>query len=79
MRLSGLKTQCSLCEDADSVPGLAHRVKILALLQATALFACGSDQVVSWFWPRPAAAPPNQPLAWELPYATAIMIKIKNL
>ena len=31
---SGLRTQCSICEDASSIPGLTQWVKNLALQQA---------------------------------------------
>ena len=36
---------------------------------------CGSDLVLLWLWPRPAAAAVIQPLAWELPYATGGPVK----
>ena len=39
---------------AGSIPGLAQRVKDLALL---------------WLWHRPEATAPIRPLAWEPPYA----------
>ena len=35
----------------------------------------GLDQ---WLWHRSAAAAPIQPLAWELPYATAVALKSKK-
>ena len=31
-----------------------------------------------WLWPRPAAAAPIQPLAWERPYATGAAVKKKK-
>ena len=34
MWLSGLKTRCSLCEDAGSIPGMTKWVKHLALPEA---------------------------------------------
>ena len=49
-------------EDAGLVPGLAQRVKDLALL---------------WLWCRPKAAALILPLAWELPYATRAALKSK--
>ena len=40
-----------------------------------------SDLVLLWLRPRPAAAAPIQPLAWEFPYAagTALKRKKKNV
>ena len=52
--LSRLRTGHSICEDGDSVPGLAQWVKDRALL---------------WLWCRLAATAPIGPLAWEFPYA----------
>ena len=52
--LSGLRTQCCLCEDVGSIPGLTQWVKDLVLPQAMvgALCGvghrCGSDLVVLW-------------------------------
>ena len=42
------------------IPGLTQWVGDLALL---------------WLWCRPAAAGPIQPLAWEPPYATNVVLK----
>ena len=51
-------------EVAGSIPGLAQRVKDLALL---------------WLWCRPAAAAAlSQPLAWESPYAEGVDLKRQN-
>ena len=47
-------------EDAGLIPGLAQRVKDLALL---------------WLWRRPVAAALIRPLAWEPPYATGVAVK----
>ena len=38
----------------------------------------GSDPALLWLWQRPAAAAPNRPLAWELPYATGVALKDKK-
>ena len=37
----------------------------------------GSDPALLWMWPRPAATALIQPLAWELPYALSVALKIK--
>ena len=50
-------------EDAGSIPGLDQWIGDLALL---------------WLWCRPAAVAPIRPLAWELPYATSTVLKIKG-
>ena len=38
----------------------------------------GSDPVLPWLWCRPAAVAPIQPLAWDLPYAAPVALKIKK-
>ena len=38
----------------------------------------GSDPALLQLWRRPAAAAPVQSLAWELPYATDVALKIKK-
>ena len=59
------------CEVAGLIPGLAQRVKDLALPWA----ACGvgrrhdSDLALQWLWCRLLATAPIWPLAWEPPYA----------
>ena len=63
LRLSGLRTWRCLCEEAGSIPGLAHWVKDLTLL---------------WLWCKPAASAPVLPLAWELPYAKGVAINRKK-
>ena len=49
-------------EVADSIPGLAHWVKDLALPEP-------------WLWCRPKATASIRPLAWEPPYATGVALK----
>ena len=39
----------------------------------------GSDLALLWLWCRPAATAPNQPLAWEPPYASSEALKKKQL
>ena len=36
---------------------------------------CGSDPALLWLWPRPAAAAPIRPLAWEPPCAAGGALK----
>ena len=36
----------------------------------------GSDPKLLWLWCKPAAAAPIQPLAWKLPYAMGVALKI---
>ena len=39
----------------------------------------GSDLALLWLWCSPAATAPIQPLAWELPYATGVALKRRNI
>ena len=38
----------------------------------------GSDPALLWLWHRPAAIAQLQPLAWELPYAVGVALKMKT-
>ena len=50
----------SIHEDVGSIPGLTQ---------------WGKDAALLWLWCRPAATAPIQSLAWELPYATGVIVK----
>ena len=50
----------SIYEDAGSIPGLTQGVM---------------DPAWLWLWYRPAATAPNQPLAWEPPYAMGVAVE----
>ena len=57
-------------DDAGLIPGLAQRVKDLALpVSCGVSHSCGSDL---------AALVPIQPLAWELPHAAGAALKSNN-
>ena len=40
---------------------------------------CDLDSALLWLWPRPAAAAPIQPIAWEPPYAMGVVLKKKKI
>ena len=62
-------------EDVGWTPGLIQWVKDLILPVSCGVdHRCCSDPKLLWLWPWPAAAAPNQPLAWELPYAEGIAL-----
>ena len=39
----------------------------------------GSDPALLWLWRRLAAVAPIRPLAWELPYASGVALKSKQV
>ena len=39
---------------------------------------CSSDPTWLWLWCRPVAVALIRPLAWELPYATGVVLKSKK-
>ena len=39
---------------------------------------CSSDSAVPWLWHRLEATSLIRPLAWELPYATGVALKMKE-
>ena len=69
-----VKNQTRTSEDAGSIPGLAQCVKGSS---ASCGVGCrhSSDLALIWLWHRAAAIATIQPLAWELPYATAVALK----
>ena len=63
-------------EVAGSIPGLAQRVKDLALPRTVGEGRrCGLDLALLWPWRRLGAIAPFRPLAWEPPYAAAAALE----
>ena len=62
-------------EIAGLIPGLAQWVKDLTWCRLQLWLRSGSELMSLWLWCRLAAAAPIQPLAWELPYATQVVLK----
>ena len=60
--------QHSGSENAGSIPGLNHGLRIWGCCRCGVGCRCGSNPML--LWPRLAAVAPIRPLAWELPYAT---------
>ena len=58
-------------EVAGTIPGLAQRIKDLALPAVSCGVGCrrGLDPALLWPWCRLATTTPIRPLAWEPPYA----------
>ena len=61
-------------EGVGSIPGLVQWVRNPALSFGVG-HRCSSDLALLWLWCRPAAAALIRPLAWELPYATGMVLK----
>ena len=71
-----VKNLTSTHEDANSIPGLAQRVKGSDVAMSCSVSRrLGSDLALLWLWYRPATAAQIRPLAWELPYAAGTALK----
>ena len=77
MWFSGLRTRYSVHEDVGLIPSLAQWIKDLALVSCSLGHRCGLDLVLC-LWCRLAAAAQIQPLAWECPCATGMVLKKKR-
>ena len=62
-----------------SLASLSQWVKDPALLKAEVGCTYGSDPTLLWLWYRLAAVALIHVLAWELPYATSVALKKKNV
>ena len=67
--------QTSICEDADSIPGLTQWVKVP--MSCGVCRRRGLALALLWLWHRLAAAARIQPLAWELSYTVGVALKKK--
>ena len=71
----------SIPVDMDLVPGLTQWVGSSIAMSCGVGCKHGLDPVFLWLQCRPAAEvpiQPLQPLAWELPYASAVALKSKK-
>ena len=67
----------SIHEDVGSIPGLAQWVtRYCRELWCRLQMQLGSHLL--WLWPKPAAAFPIPPLAWEITYAAGVALKAKK-
>ena len=74
LRLSGLRTRHSVCEDVGSIPGLTQCVKGLVLPSCSVGRRRSSDPVLLWLWCGPAAVALIRPLTQECPYAAGAAV-----
>ena len=72
--LNRLSTQCCLCEDVGSIPGLAQWIKDGFKLWHRSQMWLGSGAAVA----EATAAAPTQPMTQERPYAVGAAIKRKK-
>ena len=67
----------SIHEDMGWIPSLIQRIKDLVAVSCHVGHRHSSDLVLLWLWCIPAAAAPNQLLAWEPPYTVGAALKRK--
>ena len=65
-------------EDVCLTPGSVQWVKDLVLLCVCCGIGCKCNSDRVWLWHRSSAIVPNWSLAWALPYAVGVALKIKT-